>query len=611
MTTAQASTLRELNESARPLSTEDRQRIVDQALVLIEQLYVHLPLKRAMHAVDPVQRLKLLRHRLENLPERRFHDEMIDIFIGLRDLHTNYILPDPYRGLTAALPFRIEEFYEDGERRYIVTAVAQGLDHEHFEPGVEVTHWNGIPIDRAVDLQGNRNGGSNLDARHARGLISMTQRPMALLAPPEEEWVAIGYVADDGPHEVRFEWQMLKPHRARSSADASDPDSPLAKALGIDALTESVRRAQKLVFAPEAMDLERAAAEGDVAADDAEVSTLPDVLEFRTVGSPLGEFGYLRIRTFSVNDVDEFIAEVVRILDLLPQNGLIIDVRGNGGGVIMAGERLLQLFTPRQIEPERLHFINTPLTQKLTEVEGLEQWQESVAEAIETGSTFSDGYPIFEGHAEDCNSSGQHYCGPVVLITDALCYSTTDIFAAGFQDHQIGPILGTNGNTGAGGANVWTHDLIAQFLSGGDSPIQPLPRNAGMRVSIRRTTRVGARSGDPVEDLGIVPDQVHQMTRRDLLDRNPDLIAAAAALIADLPPRALDVSRAQVADGDVQLAVRTGGIDRLDVYTAGRPRATVDVTDGDHTVTVPHEDPIDVRGYFEGLLVARRRVESA
>ena len=39
---------------------EEREDIVEQALVLMEQLYVHLPLKRAMHAIDPVQRLKLL-----------------------------------------------------------------------------------------------------------------------------------------------------------------------------------------------------------------------------------------------------------------------------------------------------------------------------------------------------------------------------------------------------------------------------------------------------------------------------------------------------------------------------------------------------------------------
>ena len=45
-----------------------------------------------------------------------------------------------------------------------------------------------------------------------------------------------------------------------------------------------------------------------------------------------------------------------------------------------------------------------------------------------------------------------------MLVTDAFCYSTTDIFAAGFQDHEIGTILGCHDNTGAGGANVWDHD---------------------------------------------------------------------------------------------------------------------------------------------------------
>ena len=57
-----------------------------------------------------------------------------------------------------------------------------------------------------------------------------------------------------------------------------------------------------------------------------------------------------------------------------------------------------------------------------------------------------------------CNGIGQVYYGPVVLITDALSYSATDIFAAGFQDNEVGVVLGTGGNTGAGGANFWSLD---------------------------------------------------------------------------------------------------------------------------------------------------------
>src|SRR6266576_2488082 len=47
------------------LSKRDRLRIVQQALLLLEMNYVHLPLKRAMHAIDPIQRLRLLKFRLE------------------------------------------------------------------------------------------------------------------------------------------------------------------------------------------------------------------------------------------------------------------------------------------------------------------------------------------------------------------------------------------------------------------------------------------------------------------------------------------------------------------------------------------------------------------
>ena len=132
------------------LTPAQRRTIVEQALTLIDDVYVHLPLKRAMHAVDPVQRLKLLRRKLGTVTERDFHNEMISIFKELRDLHTNYILPAPYNQHTAFLPFLMEEYFESGERRYIVTRMLAGFQHETFAPGVEVTHWSGVPVDRAT-----------------------------------------------------------------------------------------------------------------------------------------------------------------------------------------------------------------------------------------------------------------------------------------------------------------------------------------------------------------------------------------------------------------------------------------------------------------------------
>ncbi len=97
-------------ETIGELTAPERRTIVNQALTLFDDVYVHLPLKRAMHAVDPVQNLKLLRRRLGKLTERQFHSAMITIFKSVRDLHTNYILPAPYNEHTAFVPFLMEEF---------------------------------------------------------------------------------------------------------------------------------------------------------------------------------------------------------------------------------------------------------------------------------------------------------------------------------------------------------------------------------------------------------------------------------------------------------------------------------------------------------------------
>lgn len=623
-------TLTEFLATTGKLSAADRERLIDQALVLIESFFVHLPLKRAMHAVDPLQRLKLLRKRHSRLSERAFHDEMISIFTRLRDLHTNYVLPEPFQSRTAFVPFRLEEFFEDNRRRFVVTQVSPIVTDPNFVRGVIVTHWNNIPIERAVELNAEREAGSNVDARQARGLAAMTIRWMGMSLPPDEEQVTVRYRNGSQRREIQFDWQVIKPDTPDSGLDVLGPLGELgdlARSLGVDAKAEAQRRALKLLFSPEAMRLERrmagyarvraaAGGAGSAALPEvnlAEVSTLPDVFkEFRNVTTASGTFGYIRITTFNVNDDQAFLEEFIRLAGLLSQEGLILDVRGNGGGLIMAGERLLQLLTPHRIEPCRLHFINTPLTRRLCEANAfVSQWKESISQAIETGETFSQGFPILP--VEQYNDIGQKYQGPVVLVTDALCYSTTDIFAAGFQDHNVGKILGVNGNTGAGGANVWSHDLLRQFLPGTDSPLKQLPKGASFRVAIRRTTRVGERMGVPLEDLGVIPDDRHQMTREDVLNGNKDLIENAASLLTGVPVRALRGRVDGIANGTARVTATTRNVTRIDAYVDARPRATFDIgADGSHSVSVPGAaggGVLELRGFQDDKLVVATRLQ--
>ncbi len=619
------------------LGLEDRKTIVEQALLLLEEHYVHLPLKRAMHAVDPVQRLRLLRHRLEDAreedlgPEIEFHDEMTRIFNSLRDLHTAYRLPIPFKEKTAWLPFLIEEVDEHGERTYLVTKVVAQAGPDSFVPGVEVLHWNGTPIHRVVEQNAYRQAGGNAAARHARGLNTLTIRPLVRGLPPSEEWVTLRYKGLDGVvHEWTQEWLVFEPGRSRASLD---PESLLAEttALGLDAQTDDVQEARKVLFAGTVLLEEmRGATAGPQAIPNGLATFLPTVFRAHDVNTDTGTFGYVRIFTFNVRDAREFVDEFVRLVEQLPQHGLIIDVRGNAGGLIHAAERLLQVLTPRRIEPQRAQFINTPLNLQLCRNWrvpadrfpdfSLGAWVESMAQAVETGSIFSLGFPLTQ--EETANDLGQKYWGPKVLITDAICYSATDMFAAAFQDHGIGSILGVDHNTGAGGANVWSHRLLLELMrtgtGGSGAPYVPLPHGADLRVAIRRVLRVGPQAGNLVEDLGIVPDRVHAMTKNDVLHGNVDLIAGAARMLASMPEYSVKVA----AGADMvrsRLDVETRNIDWITVRVDGRPRRSYDVRDGVTAIDVREIAGIgsgavlhlEIHGFRGDELVAATRSELA
>jgi hypothetical protein len=525
------------------LTQAEMDAAVRQALILFDELYAHLPLKKSMYGVDPVQRLKLLIVRLPSIVrEAEFHEEMIDIFNSVRDLHTNYLLPEPFRGSTAYLPFMVEEYFDAaGVPHYPVTHVMPGIGVETFGPGVEIIYWNGMPMSGAVELNAQRSAGSNRAGRHIQGIRNMTVRPLISSLPPLEDWVIVTYGNGSNFFEAKFPWMVLRNAPKPDQVNSSDPRAEGSTYLGLDLAQQITHQARKRLFAPEVA--QRSAMMRTAIAADPSVlaaapsdeplknpTVFPDELMWGPVKTTSGTFGYIRIRSFNIDDVEAFVMEIVRILGLLPQNGLVLDVRSNPGGNILAGEYILQLFTDRRIEPEPMFFRNTVYTSGFARSDMLSKWKPSIELSIQTAFEYSQGFPLAD--PADVNRIGRKYSGKTVLLTDAACYSTTDIFAAGFQDHEIGPVLGSDESTGAGGANVWTHALLRQFWPGpaDKQPFAELPRSMDMRVAFRRSTRVGARVGLPLEDLGVQSDVIHHRTRGDVFRNDCDLLDHATSL---------------------------------------------------------------------------------
>lgn len=628
---------RALADETRSLTRRQRELLIRQTELLVRGFYVHLPLKQAMHAIDPEQRLRLLAYRMDGLADPQFHAELLDIISGLRDLHTNYGLPAPYRGRFAFLGILLERYIADGKPRWMVSKVA---DHLVGDPdltdGVLVTHWNGMPIEVAAWRNADREAGSNLAARLARGLETMALRPLSSSLPPDEDWVDLRYLPvdtdhpgehrHDEPRETRLVWRVFEGGELLTGS--ADPQAlldaittPLRYQVAVDRRTELARRAKKRLFSPTAIQEEKRVAKyGGVAPRSTAAlkragiiaTNRPDEITAKTVTTPHGEFGYLRLWTFHMQDNDfvAFLLEVARLVgEELPRNGLIIDVRGNGGGFVIAAEFLLQLFTPRRIEPEPTQFINTPTTLALTKaVAAMAPWHQSIADATETGAVYSSAIPL--SSPEIVNLFGQLYHSPVVLITDAFCYSACDMFAAGFQDHGIGTVLGTDANTGAGGANVMDHEDLRQDWP--DGPLERLPTGVQLRVAIRRTLRVDDHAGQPLEDLGVVPDEVHEMTHDDLLHGNRDLMARAGEILASGTPRVLDVEIRSIQGTTVELRITTDAVATVDVYVNDRPKVQLDTSAGTTDLQLPLGAPtatVRFEGFDGGALVAARRLD--
>jgi hypothetical protein len=169
---------------------------------------------------------------------------------------------------------------------------------------------------------------------------------------------------------------------------------------------------------------------------------------------------------------------------------------------------------------------------------------------------------------------------------------------------------------------VWSYELLRELLqsttgAGVQHPVaqEPLPLGADFRVAIRRTVRVGVNAGTIVEDLGIRPNVVHQMTRDDLLHGNRDLINKATKMLAALKPHGIKVMLEPGLGALPRVKVKTRNVTRLDLMVNDRPHRSFDVS---HDVTeidlpailgdVARPLMLEFVCFEENRMVARQRI---
>jgi carboxyl-terminal processing protease len=193
----------------------------------------------------------------------------------------------------------------------------------------------------------------------------------------------------------------------------------------------------------------------------------------------LSGFGYIRIPTFGDNLVDEF---NLALNELLDTPGLVLDLRGNGGGNTRYAFAMAGWFLDEAFSIGRDHFRNR-LPQR-----GWRLWLDMRVDPRK---------PV--------------YTGEVVLLIDTGCMSTTEQFILAFVDSGRAQVVGRR-SAGATGNPIQFH-----LVGGGRA-----------RFSTGDFYR---QDGTRLEGVGIIPDVVIDWTLDDFYqDRDPDLEAAETLL---------------------------------------------------------------------------------
>ncbi|HWC96008.1 MAG TPA: S41 family peptidase [Candidatus Sulfopaludibacter sp.] len=580
-----------------PTTAAERQIILDQAILLFRNLYPHMPFKTDIyHFLHPADYLaQAVIPQFQSLGESDFHDFIVAAFSLVRDAHSLYGKPSPFRGSVAFLPFQMRPYTDEtGRVHYIVASVMAGFDHPAFAPGAEILAWGQEPIENHVQRAAARLPGGNLTAARTRGAIHCTVRPLTFVQVPfadELPSASLTYLPIGGTHP-----QAISMPWAAATGFAMQTGFPNT-AYSMSSLSLASFECGKI------LQWKNPSPPPDPNDHNA-VSQLPNVFEFLYTKGPLQQgyinlsdlicpahpdarFGYIRIKGFSDGQAslaaaDRIVNEFQRILTLMDevaQDGLVIDIRGNPGGEVAAAERMLQMLTPGPITPQRFHLANTPamLTvlaniksaasktprtpaddSKLTDAKlELGPWLDDAANTpFPAGDRLTSGQPLTSPAL--ANDTGQIYQGRVMLMVDGLTYSAADIFAAGFQDHAIGHIIGPDATTGGGGATLWSHSDLRSKL--GPSPgvaLQPLPRDTSMSLAVRRCSRVVFFDGQPVEDVGVKVDvQFAPVSVADVLEGYPSIVRRACVELEMMAAYRLDNVKPHInPDGSVNITL--------------------------------------------------------
>ena len=592
-------------------TTAQKQLVIDQATLIFRDLYVHRELKLQDFgaAADPLPRLASLRQQAATLDDVTFHTTMEQIFIDLHDHHTNYVAPLPLRCSGAISPMLFVEAWENNQPGIFLKSYSKRLKAsfpaaidalmQKVSPGDELVSVDGVSATDHIATLLPWSGGANEDAQLTGATDLLAMRMFSEMPIPTENSRVLKFKSRSSSQltTVTVPWYaIVNSPGCVAEAKGQNPQNTLLRPRHHGATISDVQENPRRKFIRDWFP----APELTAPFDSLQTLGVPGVFTSSRFQTPAGDLGYIMLESFMPNDPEmnaEWIVSQFKTLverDFAGTTAIVIDVRDNGGGNIKIAEEMVQLFTPKEVLPGKVRLLPTDLNRQifLKSNDNVENgWTGDIAAAQQSNAKYTNPRPITT--ESQANRYGQAYFKPVVILTNARCYSACDLFSALMQDHAAAKVIGQDKHTGAGGANVMEYDAFRQIL-GNDNPANPikvLPGYQSFRVSWRQSIRSGLNGGKLLEDQGVLPDALVRRTPNDITSENQDTMHAIHQFIDQMAPDythsiKLTSSLLMANGAPAQWTEQVTDVDRVELQFNGQVLKTWDSLQGTQTLTV-------------------------
>lgn len=495
---------------------EEKQLVAEQAKLVLSDLYVNRERKIQFYGLanDPVPAASQVALEARGLADEDLHARLETIFQSQHDHHLSYRFPEPYACYRSAMPFSLAQAYApDGQLVVAVSSLtaepkilAVDAQFAKIAVGDVLLSYDGLPAFEAAKALENLGGGSN-DAGRVRSAIQlMTYRSQRQHKLPGRDLLRLSFKNRLGEvYDLEVPWvtwgvpTCLNPQTGGGLGRLAKQDGSDEYQVEFEKLYKPHKRSSE---------------------SEAVTDTEEPTLHWDVINNEYGRFAYLRLDSFVPETLQ--VPQVVMLVKKLLQNelagtdGLIFDLRDNGGGMITYGESLVQLFTPKNIAPLGFRLLNSQANRDIFRLNPV--WGDDFGRALDVAQTIGARYTVAIpfATASQLNDVAQAYFKPVAVLTNSSCYSTCDMTTASMQDHGVATIWGEDGATGGGGANnMQLADFVAAFPTDQQAPLKALPGKQGIGVAWRQTVRVGAHAGQLLEETGAVADKLATPTLAD------------------------------------------------------------------------------------------------